>query len=87
MINRLGKFAEPMVWPEVNINGHPYERGTGSLAHVGSEHFVVLPIGYIDDGQLEALRAEHAQPLIDTPKPTEKRKNRAEEQGKTDEGR
>ena len=56
---RLGEFTEKgMVGPVADVTGQPYERGVGSIAHVGSQHFVVLPIGYQDDGTLERLRLQ-----------------------------
>lgn len=53
-------------WPELDFFGQPYNRGNVSIAGVGDEHFVVLPVNfhtrYIDDTPaLEALQALQQQ--------------------------
>lgn len=63
MDKRIGTSATDTtaaVWPDTDIRGNAYERGNGVMAHIGSKHFAVLPIGYVDDGTLEALRKQYA---------------------------
>lgn len=62
MDTRLGEFG--VSWPDTDIRGSQYERGNGSIAHVGKKYFAVLPVGYVDDGTLETLRKEYAEPVL-----------------------
>lgn len=71
MDKRIGISATnttPAVWPETDIRGNAYERGNGVMAHIGSKHFAVLPIGYVDDGTLEQLRKQYKE-VLTAPEP------------------
>jgi hypothetical protein len=62
-MDNIGKYAPDgsiAQWPQSDIHGAAYERGNGSIADIGNGQFVVLPIGFIDNGVLEGLRAENA---------------------------
>lgn len=56
---RLGQTTPDgqRTWPELDFFGQPYQRGNVSIAGVGSDAFVVLPINFHNrPGALEALQ-------------------------------
>lgn len=64
--NRIGQFTDVgMVWPEVNIFGHKYERGVGAIAPIGGGQFVVLPVNFVDDGTLAGLRGKLPADIVE----------------------
>jgi hypothetical protein len=64
MMNALGTYNSDgsiKSWPDVDINGQPYDRMAGAVQGISASEFVVLPPGFVDsDGVVTALRAENA---------------------------
>ena len=59
MDNRIGTFnADGSVknFPAVNIVGQPYEK-PANIVGLDAARFVVIPINYVDNGEVESLRA------------------------------
>lgn len=50
---RVGQGNE---WPEVDMNGQPYSR-PATVASVGEERFVVIPMNFVRWDEVEALKS------------------------------
>jgi hypothetical protein len=63
--NRIGEYTtNGTLWPKQDIRGREYVPGEsgGNVASLNATQFVILPINYVDDGTLVALREQYAAP-------------------------
>lgn len=50
----IGRITETeIIWPEVDINGHAYNRPPAMTYQLAEGEFVVLPLGFADFARLE----------------------------------
>lgn len=60
MIDSEGAIA---AWPEVDLNGQPYERANATRAQLDKAHFVVVPVNVRFDNEYRAQLAAVVSPL------------------------
>jgi hypothetical protein len=54
--NKIGSIAGGQVtWPDVDIKGNPYTRPCDTVK-IGGGKFVVIPFGFMDFAQIDALK-------------------------------
>ncbi len=58
MDNRIGTRKDgKTTWPEVDITGQSYPKPPGTTVGLGKKgYFAVLPINFVDQGEVEQLR-------------------------------